>query len=215
MSAKNILVIVIGFVLLVAAIAWSVVHDDGQPIASHVAGTTPPSTTPEMTATTNPVVSRVGEPPDTSVPPGEVPNAAQNPASVGIVPCKVFTNEEVQARFGKSITAARPTGGGTGCEYVMGGPAGGPAVLFVISRGDTATKYVTTLKDVRASVTGVEELTNIGDEAFVYGTSTDGLTNAEARRGSLRFRVLVRGDGKARDKAVGMLEEALRRTPKV
>lgn len=201
------LALIVGFLFL--KMAWPSDKKTTEAGAPVPASTNQPSTSEGDGVPKDPSVSQVGEPPMTTVPEGELPNKDINPLAAGIDPCKVLSQADVVSAVGR-VGEARATGGGTGCEYPSNG--GSKAVVSVV-RGDSAAKYEATLQDVRQQAAeSLKLVEGIGDSAFAYETPGV-LASAEARRGELRYRVVVVGESAKRDQVETLLRKAVSAKP--
>lgn len=103
-------------------------------------------------------------------------------------PCGLLAVDEVKAATGHEVGAGRPTGTGHGCTFLEpGGGAGRPVASVLVETADDVDKMNgdRALAERQAVVSDLL----VGDQGFSWVAGDT--QSAEARRGSMRVRLLV------------------------
>jgi hypothetical protein len=125
--------------------------------------------------------------------------------------CGVFTREEVKALVDNEVAPGTDTGAGQGCYFA--GENEGTALLVNLQPGDSAAKFADSRSNAGEQTSRIQPIEGVADEAFVYAPEAGGLASAEARKGSIRVRVVVTGSDATVEMAKNALVAAVPRVP--
>jgi hypothetical protein len=132
--------------------------------------------------------------------------------------CAVFTTSEVgdflapyaNTSSDDRVLAGKHTGGGEGCYYATS--MKGASFFLHAQVDDTAAKFDDSRRLAVAQHAVVTDLPQVaGDGAFVADVAAARSVSAQARRGSLRVRVVFTGGAGTNDTATAALQEAVSR----
>lgn len=119
----------------------------------------------------------------------------------------VITQDEASRAIGASPGEPLPTGTGEGCSFGDRKDANATTLLINVTADDSAAKFSS--DRAVASAAAVVKDAGVGDESFSYGTAS--VQSAEARKGSIRVRILLEGPRAAEATALEMLRVAVAR----
>jgi hypothetical protein len=125
--------------------------------------------------------------------------------------CAVFTQSEVASFVGNDISPGTDTGAGQGCYFAA--LNNGTAMLVNLQTGDSAAKFADAKSNAGEQTQVLQMVPDVGDEAFVYAPRSGELASAEARKGSVRVRIVITGPAATIEMARKALLSAVLRAP--
>lgn len=125
--------------------------------------------------------------------------------------CGIFTTSEVKAFVGNDVAAGTDTGAGQGCYFAASN--GRSALLINLQPNDSAAKFADGKALASQQTNDVQTVDGVGDEAFTYSPREGGVASAEARKGTVRVRIVITGPGASVATAKTALVSAVAKTP--
>jgi hypothetical protein len=125
--------------------------------------------------------------------------------------CGIFTVAEVKSFMGDDVAAGTNTGAGQGCYYAASN--GRSAFLINLQPNDSRAKFADGKALASQQTTDVQTVEGVGDEAFTYSPREGGIASAEARKGSVRVRIVITGPQASVVMAKTALVSAVAKTP--
>lgn len=125
--------------------------------------------------------------------------------------CGVFTQSQVAAFVGNEVAKGTDTGAGQGCYFAA--QNNGNALLINLQAGDSTAKFADAKSLAAQQSSTVSAWMGIGDEAFTYAPAEGGVASAEARKGTIRIRIVLTGKSATVDMAKTILTAAIPKVP--
>jgi hypothetical protein len=130
--------------------------------------------------------------------------------------CGIFTAAEVKAFVGNSVSDGKDTGAGQGCYYPAqndGSRNDGSSFLINLQADDSSAKFADAKSLASQQTPSVADVPGVGDEAFTYSPVDGGLASAEARKGTVRVRIVITGPQVTVEMAKTVLVAAVPKVP--